>query len=72
MIWNWYQLSLLGLFDSKPETSATQSATGMAYRQLKAMPRGRTRQILHDARRFAGSLRQAQRQAGNRQCGDPS
>jgi deoxyribodipyrimidine photolyase-like uncharacterized protein len=44
----------------------------MAYRQLKAMPRGRTRQILHDARRFAGSLRQAQRQASNRQCGDPS
>lgn len=44
----------------------------MAYRQLKAMPRGRTRQLLHDARRFAGSLRQAQRQASNRQCGDPS
>jgi deoxyribodipyrimidine photolyase-related protein len=43
----------------------------MAYRQLKAMPRGRTQQILHDARRFAGSLRQA-RQASNRQCDDPS
>jgi hypothetical protein len=44
----------------------------MAYRQLKAMPRRRTQQILHDARRFAGSLRQAQRRASRPGTGDLS